>query len=74
MRCDDVRRELDALVDGELGRWKAWRMRAHLRDCEGCRAAFGHVARCAADFAVHCRGGLLYGDVHAAGAHRGLLW
>src|SRR5947209_16649609 len=40
MRCENVLRDLDALVDGELGRWQAWRMHAHLRGCEGCRVAF----------------------------------
>jgi len=31
--CD----HLIAFADGELGRFRAWRFRRHLRSCEACR-------------------------------------
>lgn len=36
MKCDDVRREIDALVDGELDPDREAAVRDHLSACEGC--------------------------------------
>jgi anti-sigma factor RsiW len=36
--CIQVRAQLEGLVDGELDRDRAARLRAHLADCPGCRA------------------------------------
>lgn len=38
MRCQDVRRQLGAYLDGELGDHQASALRGHLRTCEACRA------------------------------------
>jgi anti-sigma factor RsiW len=39
MNCNRVQQALDALADGELGRWNAWRMERHLARCAACSAA-----------------------------------
>jgi anti-sigma factor RsiW len=36
MSCDHYQEQISALLDGELSRLSAWRLRRHLRDCTGC--------------------------------------
>jgi len=37
MKCERVREEIKACVDGELGRVARWRLARHLAACAGCR-------------------------------------
>lgn len=39
MNCEMTRRHLDALVDGELPFWAAWRLERHVAHCADCAAA-----------------------------------
>ena len=45
MTCESAQQHLNALVDGELRLWTAWRTRNHLRRCGGCRAELREVQR-----------------------------
>ncbi len=36
MHCDQARQQLNALTDGELGRWQTWQIQRHLRRCADC--------------------------------------
>src|SRR2546425_559094 len=45
MNCNRVQQALDALADGELGRWKAWRVGRHLPGCAACSAAWEETRR-----------------------------
>jgi hypothetical protein len=45
MKCDRVQRALNALADGELGRWTSWRIRRHLRRCADCGQVWQETLR-----------------------------
>src|SRR2546426_1007462 len=45
MNCDRVQQTLDALADGELGRWSAWRIGRHLARCAACSADWVETQR-----------------------------
>jgi hypothetical protein len=45
MKCDRVHGALDALADGELELWTAWRVRRHLDRCPDCAAASVEAVR-----------------------------
>lgn len=45
MNCNRVLEALDALADGELGRWQARRMERHLERCAACSAAWTETQR-----------------------------
>ena len=43
--CDTVRPQLNALTDGELNVWAAFRIRRHLSACAGCRTEYDAIQR-----------------------------
>jgi hypothetical protein len=43
MRCEKVQRVLNRLVDSELDRWSAWRVRRHLTDCRECASEYRQI-------------------------------
>src|SRR6266581_7506223 len=45
MNCDRVQQTLDALADGELGRWKSGQITRHLARCPACAAAWVETQR-----------------------------
>lgn len=40
LSCRELVEQADALIDDELGRWQAMRLRLHLSACKGCAAFF----------------------------------
>ncbi|MBI3909683.1 MAG: zf-HC2 domain-containing protein [Armatimonadetes bacterium] len=36
--CEDRQEDLAALLDGDLGPWRRWRLRRHIDDCRDCTA------------------------------------
>lgn len=68
MRCREARSRLTALVDGELGRFTAWRVRRHARRCARCGRALAYVTRLVAvarAFAAGAGSVVLAGDDRA---------
>ncbi|HUS80018.1 MAG TPA: zf-HC2 domain-containing protein [Armatimonadota bacterium] len=45
MNCDDVAREIDACLDGELGDDERRRLTSHVAECPQCSARFGALLR-----------------------------
>ena len=43
--CDDAMARLYPYLDGELTAFRRWRVKAHLRNCDGCDGAYSFEER-----------------------------
>lgn len=43
--CDDAFHEVYSYLDSEISWFRAWRLRRHLKGCEGCVQAYGFEER-----------------------------